>query len=133
MLSASHIAKIRAEVERAATAHLHAKDAKTALSHCTDDVVAVSNTDLFPSRESLAVDIGEYYRSLKHVTYASWEDVRIHVIDEGAAIFTARFRYGFTAKDGRTTDLWGVWTALFVLERGIWKIRVRHESFEQTP
>ena len=131
MLSTSQIIKIKAEVEQAATAHLNAKDVDTALSHFTDDVLAVSNVTLFSSLESLTSDIGEYYRILKKVNYASWEDVHIHVINESAAIFTAKFSYGFTSTDDQITDLKGVWTALFILDKGIWKIRLRHESFEQ--
>jgi ketosteroid isomerase-like protein len=131
MLSTEQIMRIEAEVEQAATAHLHAGDLDTALSHFTGDVLAVSNTMFFPSRDALAADIGEYYRTLKEVLYASWEDVHIHVISESAATFTARFSYGFTSMDDESTDLRGVWTALFVLVNGSWKIRLRHESFEQ--
>lgn len=131
MLSTSQITQIKAEVEQAATTHLHARGLHTALSHFTDDILAVSNTDLLASREALAAEIGEYYSVLKEVNYAFWEDVHIHVINESAATFTARFRYGFTTANNKTTDLKGVWTALFVLQEGIWKIRLRHESFEQ--
>ena len=131
MLSTSQIMKIEAEVEKAATKHLNAKDVDTALSHFTDDVLAVSNVTLFSSRESLTSDIGEYYKILKEVNYASWEDVHVHVINESAATFTAKFSYGFTSMDGEITDLKGVWTALFILDKGTWKIRLRHESIEQ--
>jgi ketosteroid isomerase-like protein len=131
MLSTSQIIKIEVEVEQAATTHLNAKDVNTALSHFTDDVLAVSNIKLFSSRESLAADIGEYYKILKKVNYASWEDVHIHVINESAAIFTAKFCYEFTGMNDQITTLKGVWTALFILDKGMWKIRLRHESFEQ--
>jgi ketosteroid isomerase-like protein len=131
MLSINQITKIQADVEQAATKHLNSKDVDTALSHFTDDVLAVSNVKLFPSRESLAADIGEYYKILKKVNYASWEDVHIHVINESVATFTEKFSYGFTSIDDQITDLKGVWTALFILDEGIWKIRLRHESFEQ--
>jgi ketosteroid isomerase-like protein len=131
MLSTSQKIKIQAEVEQAATAHLNTKDLNTALSHFTDDILAVSNINIFSSRESLAADIGEYYKILKKVNYAYWEDVHIHVINERAATFTANFSYGFTSMDDKVTDLKGVWTALFVLDKGIWKIRLRHESFER--
>ncbi len=111
---------------------MHAEDRETALSHFTDDILAVSNMKIFPSRESLASDIGEFYKIFKKVNYASWEDIHIRIIDEDAATFTAKFRYGFTGMDDTVTDLKGVWTALFILEEGTWKIRLRHESFEQT-
>ena len=131
MPTANQIIKIQAEVEQAATRHLNATDAETALSHYTDDAFAVSNTTIFSSLESLSEEVCEYYKILKKVNYASWEDVNIHVINESAASFTAKFRYGFTDKKGVKTDLRGVWTALFVRDHGDWKIRLRHESFEQ--
>jgi len=131
MLPTSQILKIEAEIELAATTHLNAKDIDTALSHLTDDVLAISNTTVFSSREELAADIGKYYKILKNVNYATWEDIHINVINESAATFTAKFSYGFTSIDGEITDLKGVWTALFILDKGTWKIRLRHESFEQ--
>ncbi len=131
MLTTRQILKIKSQVKRAATAHLNAKDLDTVLSHFTDDVVAVSNCNVFSSRDALAADIGEYYKSLKSVNHASWEDIHINVINESAVTFTAKFNYGFTSTDDQRTDLKGVWTALFVIEQGVWKIRLRHESFEQ--
>jgi len=131
MLSTSQLKKIKAEVERAATEHLNSKDADTALNHFTDDILAVSNIDLFSSRESLYTEIGDYYKILKKINYTSWEDVHIHVINQRTATFTAKFSYGFTSMDDKITDLKGVWTALFIRDKGIWKIRLRHESFEQ--
>ncbi len=130
MLSTKQKSKIKSEVEQAATTHLNAKDLDTALNHFTVDVVAVSNTTVFSSRDALAADISKYYKTLKSVNYASWEDIHINVICDNAATFTAKFNYGFTSADDQRTDLKGVWTALFVIESGIWKIRLRHESFE---
>ena len=131
MPSEKLIFKVHTEVEQAATRHLNAADAETALSHYTNDAFAVSNTTIFSSLESLSEEVGKYYKILQKVNYASWEDVNIHVINESAATFTAKFSYGFTDKDGVKTDLRGVWTALFILDGGDWKIRLRHESFEQ--
>ena len=68
---------------------------------------------------------------LKSVNHAAWEDIHINVISEEAATFTAKFSYGFTSIDDDVTNLRGVWTALFILDQGAWKIRLRHESFEQ--
>lgn len=130
MLSTNRIIEIQEQVKQAAESHLNARDPDTALSHFTYDALAVSNTTLFSTRESLAADIVEYYKILKKVNYAAWEDVHIQVIDEQAATFTARFRYGFTDVNDQLSELKGVWTALFVLEEGCWKIRLRHESFE---
>ena len=131
MLPSSQVMKLKAEIEQAATLHLNALDLDTALSHYTGDMVAISNTIVFSSREELAAELSEYYNILKRVNHASWEDINIHVISENAATFTAKFNYGFTSKDGEHMDLRGVWTALFILDKGKWKIRLRHESFEQ--
>ena len=131
MLSKSQKMRIKAEVEQAATRHLNAKDLDTALSHYTDDAYAVSNITIFPSLESLSAEVSEYYKILKKINYASWEDIHIQVLNESAATFTAKFRYGFTSNDDEITDLKGVWTALFIFAKGVWKIRLRHESFEQ--
>ena len=131
MIPENQLSKIKAEVKEAATIHLNTTDAENALSHYTEDVIAVSNVKLFPSFESLADDIKEYYKNLKEVNYASWDDIHIHVISETAATFTAQFRYGFTDMDNQKTDLQGIWTALFIRDGGSWKIRLRHESFSQ--
>lgn len=122
---------VEVEVRRAAAVHLQARDAATALRHFTDDVIAVSNDRLF-SHDSLASDVREFYGILKEVNDATWEDEHVRVVNDDAAVFTARFRYAFTDVDGRRTDLRGVWTALFVRQGGSWRIRVRHESFSES-
>jgi len=131
MLSDNHLSKIKSEIIEAATVHLNTTDADSALSHYTEDVIAVSNLKLFDSFESLADDVKEYYKILKEVNHASWDDIHIHVIGETAATFTAQFRYGFTDIDNQKTDLQGIWTALFIRDGGNWKMRLRHESFTQ--
>ena len=128
-LSASQVAQIEAEVKQAAIEHLNTKDAETALSHFADDIIAVSNNQFFPSFDALAEDIKAYYKILKEVNLAAWDEIHIRVINTNAAVFTAKFRYGFTSRDNTRTNLQGIWTALYVRDRARWKIRVRHESF----
>lgn len=128
-LSENQLARIKAEVKQAAIEHLHTKDADKALGHFTDDVIAVSNDRLFASYDALAEDVSAYYNILKEVHFAAWEEIHIRVINANAAVFTAKFQYSFTSTDNIRTDLKGVWTALYVTDRGHWKIRVRHESF----
>ena len=128
-LTENEIGRIKAEVERGATEHLNAKDAAEALSHYTEDVIAVSNDKLFASFEALAEDVVAYHDILKEVNLAVWDQMYIKVINSDAAIFTTKFRYSFTSTDNERTDLQGVWTALFVRSSEGWKIRVRHESF----
>jgi ketosteroid isomerase-like protein len=128
-LSAEQLAAVKAEVKQAVDGHLHAKDATTALSHFTEDVIAVSNTKLFPSFEMLAADVKAYYNILKEVNLAVWDEMFINVINMDTALVTARFRYSFTDTGGEKTNLQGVWTALYIRRNGFWKIQLRHESF----
>ena len=117
------------EVEQAAIDHLRAKDGHTALSHYTQDAIAVSNTTLFRSLADLAVDVNGYYDALKDVNLATWDELLVSVIDADAALVTGRFNFSFTNTSDERTDLEGIWTALYVRRDGKWKIRVRHESF----
>lgn len=128
-LSESDIAQIEAEIRHAATDHLNAKDADTALGHFTKDVLAVSNMKLFPSYEELAEDVKAYYNILREVDLAVWDEMYTNVINMNAALVTAKFRYSFIDTSSVKTELIGVWTALYVRRKGSWKIRVRHESF----
>ncbi len=130
-LPESEIDKIKADVKEAANEHLHAKDADQALNHFTKDVIAISNEKIFPSFNELAQDVKEYYKILKKVNYAGWEENHIHVINRNLATFTARFRYGFTNIKNEKINLKGVWSALFSRDKSNWKIRFRHESFSQ--
>lgn len=121
--------QIRAKVVQAATDHLNAKDARTALSHFTDDAIAISNTILFPTLGELAKDVHAYYDILREVNLAVWDEMHIHIINADAALVTAKFRYSFTDTNHEKTDLKGVWTALYVRRGEQWKIQARHESF----
>lgn len=123
--------QIKAEVKQAAIDHINTKDAPTALSHYTEDAIAVSNTTLFLSLSELAEDVNAYYNILKEVNLTVWDEMNINVIDTDAAVITATFRYSFTDTNDVKTDLKGAWTALYVRRNGKWKIRVRHESFTQ--
>jgi ketosteroid isomerase-like protein len=128
-LPESEAAQIAAEVKQAAIDHLNAKDARTALSHFTESVIAVSNVKLFPSYGVLAEDVRAFYNILREVNLAIWDEMFIKVINIDAAFVTAKFRYSFTDTENQKTDLKGVWTALYVRRKSRWKIRVRHESF----
>ena len=123
--------QIKAEVKQAAVDHLNAKDSATALSHYTENVIAVSNVKIFPTFEALAEDVKAYYNILKEVNLAVWDEMTINVISIDAALVTAKFRYSFTDTHNEKTDMQGVWTALYIRQNGDWKIQVRHESFAQ--
>jgi ketosteroid isomerase-like protein len=119
------------EVKQAAVDHLNSKSAEEALVHFTKDIIAVSNEKLFPSYDELEKDVKDYYNILERINYAKWSDIKILVINNDAATFTAKFKYSFTSIDDEVTNLKGIWTALFVRESGNWKIRLRHETFSE--
>jgi ketosteroid isomerase-like protein len=129
VLAKNQIMKIKSEIKRTATEHLHSRDAKAALSHFSEDVIAVSNDKLIPTFDLLAEDVIEYYKILKKVNHAAWKDIHIQVIDKNTASFIARFRYSFTDINDEKTDLEGIWTALYARYNRNWKICLRHESF----
>jgi hypothetical protein len=123
--------KIKEDIKQAAIDHLNSKTVEEALSHFTNDIIAVSNERLFSSHKELEHDVRDYYKILKKVNYAKWSDINILIINNDAATFTAKFNYSFTSVDDEVTNLNGIWTALFVRESGNWKIRLRHESFSE--
>jgi ketosteroid isomerase-like protein len=123
--------RIIAEIKQAAINHLNAKSSEESISHFTKDIVAVSNEMLFSTYDALEKDVRDYYKILKKINYAKWDDVKILVINNDAATFTAKFNYSFTSVDDEVTNLNGIWTALFVRESGNWKIRLRHETFTE--
>jgi ketosteroid isomerase-like protein len=129
-LSENQITQIKAEVKQAAIDHLNVTDTQTARSHFTDDVIAVSNTQIFPNLEALTEDVKAYYNILKEVNLAVWDEMHINVINKDTAVVTAKFRYSFTDTKNEKTNLQGVWTAVYVRKEDGWKICVRHESFE---
>jgi ketosteroid isomerase-like protein len=128
-LSEKQLSEIKAEVKQAALAHLHAKDAATALSHYRQDATIVSNGFLYPSFQSFAEHIKQFYGSLSRVNLAAWDEIYINVLTVDTAVFTAKFSWSSTATNGVKTDLQGVWTALFIRDKSGWRISLRHESF----
>jgi hypothetical protein len=128
-LSQDQVLGIQNEIRQAALDHLHARSADEALGHFHGDVIAVSNDRLFASFAALEKDVREYYGSLKQVDHASFGEMHIRVVNSNTASITATFRYSFTDVMDEKTELTGVWTALYVREDEIWKIRMRHESF----
>ena len=129
MISKTEISKIKREVEEISFNHLNAKTANDALIHFHKDIIAVSNDKLFTSFEELAREVRGYYKILKRVNYSKWEEIQIQVISQNTATFTAKFRYTFTTIENKRTDLKGIWTALYIRDKGDWKIRLRHESY----
>jgi len=122
-------AEIKASVTRAATELLNAKDADTALSFYMPNATVVCNGVLYSSFDSFSEDIRNFYNSLQDIKLAIWDEIRINVIDVNTTIFTAKFRWSSIDTKDVSTNLQGVWEAVFVKKDEIWKIVSRHESF----
>jgi uncharacterized protein (TIGR02246 family) len=128
-LSESQLAQIKAEIKKTATEHLNSKDASTALSYYTKDAIIISNGSQYPSFESFAEEIKEFYSSLSKINLAAYDEMYVNVITSNTALFNTKFRWSCTDTNGTTTDLQGVWSALYVRQDGRWKMSFRHESF----
>jgi ketosteroid isomerase-like protein len=123
----------RRTIERAvidtAWEHLRAPDAGTALSYYAPDAVVASDGRLYESFEAFARDVGAFYDSLHEVHVAEWNEPRVQVLSDHAAVFTANVRWVSTDTDGFRLNLQGVWTAIWLRRPEGWRIAVRHESF----
>jgi ketosteroid isomerase-like protein len=131
MLSKKELTKIKNEIKQAALDHLYAKDATEALNNYTKNIIAVSNEKLMSSSNELVEDIEAYYKILKKVNEAHWDDIYIQVINKNTAVFTAKFFYSFTKIDDEKIVLRGIWTAIYIRKKSGWKIQLRHESYTQ--
>jgi uncharacterized protein (TIGR02246 family) len=128
-IDAKQCAAIVEAVKRVAWEHLRAKDAAEALSHYEPDAVVASNASLYPSFERFAEHAREFYRTLRSIDLAVWDEMHVQVLGEDAAVLTATVRWSSTDTAGGRLDLKGVWTAVFVQRDGRWSICSRHESF----
>ena len=109
-------AKIKKEIAQAASDHLQAPDARTALNHFCRDVIAVSNENIYSSLAALTKDVNDYYQILKKVNNSGWDDIHIQILNSDTVTFTAKFNYSFTTIEDEIIDLKGIWTAIFVRE-----------------
>jgi len=129
-LTASEISSIKNAVRKAVTNHLNAPDADTALSHYMPDATIVSNGMLYETFELFEKDTHDFYNSLKEIKLAVWDNIRIEVFSADLALFNASVRWKSVDKAGSVLNLKGIWSAIYCLEKGDWKILFRHESFK---
>ncbi len=120
---------IEQAVADAASEHLQAPDADTALSYYAPKAVVASDGRLYESFETFAQDVRAFYESLHEVHVAAWHEPRVQVLSDHAAVFTATVRWASTDTAGVRLDLRGVWTAVWLRRAEGWRIAVRHESF----
>jgi ketosteroid isomerase-like protein len=129
-LDAAQRAAIEEAVRQAAWQHLKSENAAVALSHYEPDAILASNGSLYPSFERFAEDAREFYRTLRQIDLAAWDEMHVQILGRDAAVLTATVRWSSIDTGGVRTDLKGVWTAVFVRRAEGWKICTRHESFE---
>ena len=129
-LTTSEINSIKNAIRKAATDHLNAPDADSALSHYKPDATIISSGMLYKTFQLFEKDTREFYNSLKEVKLAVWENIQIRVLSPELALFNASVRWTSVDKAGSVLNLNGIWSAVYCLEEGNWKILFRHESFE---
>jgi uncharacterized protein (TIGR02246 family) len=122
-------AAIEEAVKETAWEHLRSKDAETALGFYEPDATVASDGDLYASFEAFAQQARVFYRTLRDIHVAVWDEMHVDVLSPDAAVLTATVRWSSTDTTGVRTDLQGVWTAVFVRRGARWRIRARHESF----
>jgi len=126
------IADIKTAIKETALRHLNSGSAISALDCYTKDATVISNGVIYSSFESFAEDIKEFYNTLSKINLAAYDEMDINVITKNAALLTAKFRWSSTDTHGTTTNLLGVYSALYVYEEGRWKMSWRHESYLPT-
>jgi len=129
ILPSERLRAIEEAVRHAAWQHLHAPDADTALGFYEPNAVVAGDSRLYQSFQEFADDAREFYRTLREVHLAVWDEMHVDVLSENAAVLTATVRWSSTDTAGVRTDLAGVWTAIWVEGPLGWRIRARHESF----
>ena len=127
-ISKKQIIEIESEIKSTAINHLNSKDAATALSYYTDDVIIACNGYVYDSFEEFTKMIEGFYDALSTIELADYYDMHIDVITTNTAFLTTKFRFRFTDTTGARTDLQGVWSALYVRDANRWKMKIRHES-----
>ena len=128
-LTESEVSRIKAEIEITALSHLNSINGNAALSHYTKDAKIMSNGILYPSFDSFAADIMDFYRNLQTVNLAAYHDMHIHVLTIEKAHLSTKFHWISTDNKRQKIEIKGTWSALFVLQDGQWKMCFRHESF----
>ncbi len=128
-LPSERLKAIEEAVRQAAWQHLHAPDADTALGFYEPNAVVAGDGKLYQSFEAFADDAREFYRTLREVHLAVWDEMCVDVLGETVAVLTATVRWSSSDTSGVRTDLSGVWTAVWVDGPDGWRIRARHESF----
>ncbi len=114
-------------------ASLAALDADRAMIHfAKDDFSYVGQVDgstfVYPSYEAWSDHIRDALSSMREAHFG-WDQIRVYVLSQDAAVFHGKFQQSLTFKDGNTLNVpEGFWTALHERHDGEWKIVFVHAS-----
>jgi len=113
-------------------ASLAALDDDRAMTHfAKDDFSYVGHgvqSFVFPSYKALADHIRDVISSLREAQLG-WDQIRVYVLSQDAAVFHGKFHALYTFKDGNILNFPdGYWTALHERRDGEWKIVFVHGS-----
>ncbi len=113
-------------------ASLAALDADRAMVHfAKDDFSYVGHgvqSFVYPSYEAMSDHIHDAMSSLREAQLG-WDQIRVYVLSQNAAVFHGKFHALYTFKDGNTLNVpEGFWTALHERHDGEWKIVFVHAS-----
>ena len=108
-------------------------DADRAMVHfAKDDFSYVGQLDssiyVYPSYEAWSDHIRDAISSM-HEAQLGWDQIRVYVLSQDAAVFHGKFYSLYTYSDGRTLNVpEGFWTSLHERRDGEWKIVFLHAS-----
>ena len=107
-------------------------DANRAMEHfAKDDFSYVGHgtqSFVYPSYEAFSDHLHDVSSRLREAQLG-WDQIRVYVLSQDAAVFHGKFHALYTFKDGNTLNYPdGLWTALHERRDGEWKIVFVHAS-----
>ena len=114
-------------------ASLAALDADRTMSDfAKDDLSYVGQVDsrfyVYPSYEAFSDHVHDVISRLREAQ-VGWDQIRVYVLSQDAAVFHGKFHLLYTFTDGHTLNVPDVfWTALHERRDGEWKIVLVHAS-----
>lgn len=114
-------------------ASLVALDADRAMVHwAIDDLRHVGQIDsrfyVYSSCEAWSDHVHDVISSVREIQ-AGWDQIRVYVLSQNAAVFHGKFHALYTFKDGRTLNIPECfWTMVNERREGEWEIVLSHAS-----
>lgn len=134
MIEAEH-AKISEEVKQTATGLVTAAlqgDAERVLSFYDGAAVIVEQGQIRASMDEVKQSVRAFYQH-NQVLENALEEMRVQVLSSEAAVLTCYFRFASADAAGQKQQMKGAWTAVFVRQKGEWKVVAAHQSAPTAP